>query len=87
MDFKVSGKDNYNTIAEELIKGYTQAKTIVFQTLNGNANTIHKAVEQIQRKGIRLGEMIIITPKEKIIAVSAKDFRSGRYKKLIKGKM
>lgn len=87
VDFKVSGKDNYNTIAEELIKGYTQAKTIVFQTLNGNANTIYKAVEQIQRKGIRLGEMIIITPKEKVIAVSAKDFRSGRYKKLIKGKM
>lgn len=86
-DFKYSSVDNYNTIAKEIAKGFTQADCVVLQIEKGNANTMYRAIEQLNRNSERLGDLMVITRRGKVLVVRRNDLMNERYKKIIRGRM
>lgn len=83
-DFKVSSRNNYNTIAEDVITGFKQAGTVVLQINDGDAGTFREMVKQFGRKNC-FGNVILMNEYGKIRELSTSDIRTGKYKKIIKG--
>ncbi|GIZ14136.1 hypothetical protein [Capnocytophaga catalasegens] len=84
-DFKYSSTDNYNTIAEELIKGFKQSDCIVLKMDKGNSGTFRKIIEQIERKKVKPKDFILINKYNKVLEISRKEIQEGKYKALVKG--
>jgi len=82
-DFKHSAKDNHNTIAEELIKGYKQADLIVLKMEKGNLNTFKKLVEQVYRNSDGMKDLILINKYNKVIEISKKDFLQKKHLRML----
>ena len=84
-DFKYSTTTNHNTIAEELIKGVSQAETIVLKLENADLGTFREVVEQLKRKNSIPRKLIVINRYGKTKMLEQRELRSGKYKKLLKG--
>ncbi|WP_296928918.1 hypothetical protein [Porphyromonas sp.] len=84
-DFKYSTTTNHNTIAEELIKGVSQAETIALKLENADLGTFRKVVEQLKRKNSIPRKLIVINRYGKTKMLEQRELRSGKYKKLLKG--
>ncbi len=84
-DFKYSVSTKHNTIAEDLIKGFTQADCIVLKAVNIDAGTFRGVIEQIRRNGNVSGDIVLINKYGKSKELERKDIISGKYLKLIKG--
>ena len=84
-DFKYSTTTNHNTIAEELIKGVSQAGTIVLKLENADLGTFREVVEQLKRKKSIPRKLIVINRYGKTKMLEQRELRSGKYKKLLKG--
>ena len=84
-DFKYSTKNNYNTIAEELIKGFSQANLIVLKMVQGDLGTLKKVVSQINRKNLKMVDLILINKYNKVAEITEKEFLNNKFTKILKG--
>lgn len=84
-DFKYSTTTNHNTIAEELIKGISQAETIALKLENADLGTFREVVEQLKRKNSIPRKLIVINRYGKTKILEQRELRSGKYEKLLKG--
>lgn len=84
-DFKYSTKNNYNTIAEELIKGFSQANLIVLKMVQGDLGTLKKVVSQINRKNLKMVDLILINKYNKVAEITEKEFLNNMFTKILKG--
>ena len=84
-DFKHVVSTNYNTIGDELAKGFSQGGNVVVKLENADLGAFSRAIEQAQRKYGRLGNLKLINRLGKTFDLSAKDFERGKYKALLKG--
>lgn len=84
-DFKYSTKNNYNTIAEELIKGFSQANLIVLKMEQGDLGTLKKVVSQINRKNFKMVDLILINKYNKVAEITEKEFLNNKFTKILKG--
>lgn len=86
-DFKYCPTTKSNTLGEDLIDGFGQAKTIVLKAPNMDAGRLCDALDQVKRKSDNIGDIIIINKNGKILELSSKDIRNGRYRYKVKGFM
>ena len=84
-DFKYSTKNNYNAIAEELIKGFSQANLIVLKMEQGDLGTLKKVVSQINRKNFKMVDLILINKYNKVVEITEKEFLNNKFTKILKG--
>lgn len=84
-DFKYSTTTNHNTIAEELIKGISQAETIALKLENADLGTFREVVEQLKRKNSIPRKLIVINRYGKTKILEQRELRSSKYEKLLKG--
>ena len=84
-DFKYSTTTNHNTIAEELIKGISQAETIALKLENADLGTFREVVEQLKRKNSIPRKLIVINRYGKTKILEQRELRSGKCEKLLKG--
>ena len=86
-DFKYCTTANYNTIAEDLIKGFKQAECVVLQMTKGDAGTFRDVIAQLQRKKSDIGNIVLINKYGKVFELNKTDLLSGKYLKKIRGKL
>lgn len=87
-DFKYSSKDNYNTIATEIERSMQkQAQNFVLKLDDGNLATMEHIVAQLQRKVGKLPNFIVINQYGKVFDISRNELFSGKYKKILKGRL
>ena len=84
-DFKYCVSTKSNTIAEELVDGFGQAKTIVLGVPNMDAGRMCEAIRQMVRKTESYGDIMIVSKTGKILTLSKRDIRSGRFRYKLKG--
>lgn len=86
-DFKHSTTDNYNTIATDIEKGFTQAQCVMLKMEHGNLATFKNIIEQLLRQGVQIGEIKLISKHGKIFELTRNELMSGMYRKRLRGKM
>lgn len=84
-DFKATTTRNGHTLYKELEKGFEQAHTIVLKMGDGDAGTLRDAIDELTRKGCKVGDLVLITQYDKVIPIQRKHLLSGQYLKKIKG--
>ena len=84
-DFKATTTRNGHTLYKELEKGFEQAHTIVLKMGDGDAGTLRDAIDELTRKGCKVGDLVLITQYDKVITIQRKQLLSGQYLKKIKG--
>lgn len=85
VDFKYSTSTKWNTLQQHLAEGFTQADAVVLKLENMDSGQFRDAVEYMKRKGLPLGDMLLLNEYNKILEVSYGDFMSGKYRYKIKG--
>ena len=58
---------------------------MVLQLENGNTDLFVQSIEEVKRKGKGLGNMILMNKHNDILEISEKEFKLGKYRKLVKG--
>ena len=84
-DFKYSTSTNYNTIAEDIIKGVKQADSIALKLINADLGSFSEVVKQLKRKDSVPKTMIVINKYGKTRIIERRELLNGKYKKHLKG--
>ena len=84
-DFKYSTSTNYNTIAEDIIKGVKQADSIALKLVNADLGSFSEVVKQLKRKDSVPKTMIVINKYGKTRIIERRELLNGKYKKHLKG--
>lgn len=84
-DFKYSTSTNYNTIAEDIVKGVKQADSIALKLVNADLGSFSEVVKQLKRKKSVPKTMIVINKYGKTRIIERRELLSGKYKKHLKG--
>lgn len=84
-DFKYCITTNSNTLAKDLKHGFSQANTIVLKIKKMDSGLFKDAVDYLLRNNIPYGDIILINNYSRILELHKKEFRTGIYKKTIKG--
>ena len=84
-DFKYSTSTNYNTIAEDIIKGVNQADAIALKLENADLGSFSEVVKQLKRKDSVPRTIIVINKYGKTKTIERRALLNGRYKKHLKG--
>ena len=84
-DFKYLKSKKINTLQKELYEGFEQAGTIVLKLENGNTDLFVQSIEYLKRNEKKLGDLVLINKYNYILEFTEKDFRLGKYRKLVKG--
>ncbi len=84
-DFKHSTSTNWNTLAVDLEKGFTQASSIVLKLENADLGQIRNCLEYMIRQNKTLGDLTLINSNGQICLLEKKEILSGRYLKKIRG--
>lgn len=84
-DFKHSTTTKVGTLKKDLIDGFEQAESVVLKLTNANRSVFEESIEEIKRKGYRIGDMKLINKHGDVLDVSWKEFKLGIYKKKIRG--
>lgn len=85
VDFKHSTTTNYNTLAEDIIKGFKQAGNVVVKLENADLGVFTKAIEQVERNYGKFGNMKIINSYGKTLDLTWIRLKNKKYLKDIKG--
>jgi hypothetical protein len=85
VDFKYLVSNNYNTIGEELTKGFMQGGNVVVKLENADLGAFKKGIDQVRRNGVRLGNVKLINRLGKTIDIRKERLNSGRYINDIRG--
>lgn len=83
-DFKHSTTKKIGTLKADIEKGFLQSDNVVLQLENGNTDLFVQSIEELKRKGKRLGNMILMNKHNDILEISEKEFKLGKYRKLVK---
>ena len=54
---------------------------------DGDTGTPIDAIEELKRKGVKMGNVILVTEYGKVVELPASTLRTKKYKSLIKGKL
>ena len=84
-DFKHSTTKKIGTLKADIEKGFLQSDNVVLQLENGNTDLFVQSIEELKRKGKGLGNMILMNKHNDILEISEKEFKLGKYRKLVKG--
>lgn len=84
-DFKYSTSTNYNTIAEDIIKGVKQADAIALKLENADLGSFSEVVKQLKRKDSVPRTIIVINKYGKTRIIERRALLNGRYRKHLKG--
>lgn len=84
-DFKYSTSTNYNTIAEDIIAGTSQASTIVLQVARADRGVINKAFEQVKRKRQIPRRIILINKYGDVVSLTRADILKNNGRNKLKG--
>ena len=84
-DFKYSTSTNYNTIAEDIVKGVKQADSIALKLVNADLGSFSEVVKQLKRKKSVPKTMIVINKYGKTRIIERRELLNGKYKKHLKG--
>ena len=84
-DFKYSTSTNYNTIAENIIKGVKKADSIALKLINADLGSFSEVVKQLKRKDSVPKTMIVINKYGKTRIIERRELLNGKYKKHLKG--
>lgn len=85
VDFKYLVSNNYNTIGEELTKGFMQGGNVVVKLENADLGAFKKGIEQVRRNGVRLGNVKLINRLGKTIDIESRRLNNGTYIKSLRG--
>lgn len=85
VDFKYCITKKTNTLVMNLERGFEQADIIVLKLTDMDAGTFKKAIDYLHRNNIPLGEILLINRYGKVLDLLKKDFKTGVYKKKVKG--
>lgn len=86
-DFKYSESTNWNTLQENLTKGFIQGRNVVIKLTKADSGQFREAVEYMRRNKVPFGDIKLINRNGKIIDLSTKELANGRYVKIIKGSL
>ena len=84
-DFKYCITTNTNTLAKDLKHGFEQANNIVLKLENVDSGIFKEAIDYLLRNGISYGNIILINAYGKVLELPRKEFKTGIFKKTIKG--
>ena len=84
-DFKFITSKKIGTLKKELKEGFEQAGTIVLKLENGNTDLLVQSIEELKRKELKIGNLILINKYNKITDLQEKDIRNNKYKNIIRG--
>ena len=84
-DFKHSTTKKIGTLKADIEKGFLQSDNVILQLENGNTDLFVQSIEELKRKGKGLGNMILLNKHNDILEISEKEFKLGKYRKLVKG--
>ena len=84
-DFKMTTSKNYNTIAEDIIDGQDQAKTIIIKATRIDKGIFNDVANQLKRKRKIPSEIILINKYNKIISLTYADIIKNNGKNKLKG--
>ena len=84
-DFKFITSKKIGTLKKELKEGFEQAGTIVLKLENGNTDLLVQSIEELKRKELKIGNLILINKYNKITDLHEKDIRNNKYKNIIRG--
>ena len=84
-DFKHSTTKKIGTLKADIEKGFLQSDNVVLQLENGNTDLFVQSIEELKRKGKGLSNMILMNKHNDILEISKKEFKLGKYRKLVKG--
>lgn len=85
VDFKYSTTFTESTLKKDLQKGFEQAHGVVLKYVNTNRTVIENTIDEMIRKGWKLGDLKIINKYGECIDFSKRDLKTGKYKKKIRG--
>lgn len=86
-DFKYSESTNWNTLQENLTKGFIQGRNVVIKLTKADSGQFREAVEYMRRNKVPFGNIKLINRNGKIIDLSTKELVNGGYVKIIKGSL
>lgn len=84
-DFKYCITSKVNTLFIDLEHGFRQASNIVLRLANMDSGSFRGLVDYLLRNDIPYGNIILINKYGKTLELSKKEFRTGIYRKRIKG--
>lgn len=84
-DFKYSITSKANTLSKDLEHGFEQANNVVLKLANMDSGAFKDAIDYLLRNEIPCGNIILINKYGKTLELLKKEFRTGIYKKRIKG--
>lgn len=84
-DFKYCTTIKANTIVKELERGFRQAGTIVLKLENMNSGEFKNAIEYILRNETPYGDIVLINEYGKVLTITYKEIKSGKYARKTKG--
>ena len=84
-DFKYCVTTNPNTLAKELEHGFQQASTIVLKLENMDTGMFKRAIGYLLRNEIPYGNLILMNEYGKYVELEKREFRTGIYRKKIRG--
>lgn len=84
-DFKFITSKKIGTLKKELKEGFEQAENIVLKLENGNTDLLVQSIEELKRKELKIGNLILINKYNKITDLQEKDIRNNKYKNIIRG--
>lgn len=84
-DFKYCVTSKINTLSIDLEHGFQQASNIVLKLVNMDSGSFNEAVAYLLRNNIPYGNIILVNKYGKTLELSKKEFKTGIYRKRIKG--
>ena len=84
-DFKYCVTTNPNTLSKDLEHGFEQANTIVLKLEKMDSGLFKIAIEYLLRNEIPYGNIFLINNYGRALEIPRKDFKTGVYRKMIKG--
>lgn len=84
-DFKYCVTSKVNTLSIDLEQGFQQANHLVLKLENMDSGSFKRAVDYLLRNEIPYGNILLINKYGKTLELSKKEFKTGIYRKRIKG--
>ena len=84
-DFKFCVTTKSNTLSKELLHGFEQARTLVLKLENMDFGIFKEAINYLKRNEISYGDILLMNEYGKVIAITYKDIKSGKYIRKTKG--
>lgn len=84
-EFKYCITTKSNTLAKELEHGFKQAKTLVLKPARLDSGLFNEAIDYLLRNEISYGNIVLLNKYGKVLTITHKDIKNGRYHRKTKG--